>query len=74
MMTVDERIAKVQSLEGQEAKDYIRHLLEDEVWYTGGDICSDCAAHERWTGEDGIPTGILVAHDTSCPWFNGVTR
>ena len=76
MITLDEYLAKLLELteagKDKEAKEYVASRIGE--WYTGGDICKDCLAHERMVGEDGIPTGLEVAHDKGCPWFNGVIR
>jgi len=75
MPTIDEITSEFMRLGGtQEGKDYVRHLIEDEVWYTGGDMCADCNQHERYVGTDGMVTGLQVAHDASCPNYNGVLR
>ena len=72
--TIDELLQGIQAMPDQEAKDFIKEMIDKKQWYTGGDICQDCDALERWTGDNGVPTGIQVAHDNTCPWFNGVTR
>ncbi len=75
MPTIDEIMAEMMILAGtQEGKDYIRHLIEDEVWYTGGDVCGDCNANERYQGTNGVITGILVAHDDTCPAYRALVR